>query len=155
MNLESVLRSEIHKAIAALFNQQVDNFQLQPTNQEFEGSHTVVCFPLTKLSKKSPEETARLIGEYLVTNSGIINRFNVVKGFLNLVVDDTTWMKVFTSIYDSSTYGTLSSNGNEIMVEYSSPNTNKPLHLGHLRNNFLGWSVAEIYKANGYNVHKV
>ena len=155
MNLESVLRSEIHKAIAALFNQQVDNFQLQPTNQEFEGSHTVVCFPLTKLSKKSPEETAKLIGEYLVANSGIINRFNVVKGFLNLVVDDTTWMKVFTSIYDSGTYGTLPSNGSEIMVEYSSPNTNKPLHLGHLRNNFLGWSVAEINKANGYNVHKV
>lgn len=155
MNLDSLLRSEIQKAIAALFNQLVDNFQLQPTNHEFEGSHTVVCFPLTKLSRKGPEETARLLGEYLVQHSGVISRFNVVKGFLNLVISDKAWIETFLSIYQQKNYGILPDNGQEIMVEYSSPNTNKPLHLGHLRNNFLGWSVAELYKANGYTVRKV
>src|SRR5688500_8905189 len=138
MNIDATLYLEIQKAIEALFNQQIDSFQLQPTNQEFKGSHTVVCFPLTKITKKSPEETAKLIGDYLITNSEVISRYNVVKGFLNLVVSDEAWIKVFSSIYTSKNYGTLPDNGKEIMIEYSSPNTNKPLHLGHLRNNFLG-----------------
>lgn len=155
MNLEQSLRSEIQKAITALFNAQVDQLQLQPTNQEFEGSHTLVCFPLTKVSKLKPEETAKAIGDYLVQHSGMVARYNVVKGFLNLVVADKTWAETFASIYANATYGQLPANGREIMVEYSSPNTNKPLHLGHLRNNFLGYSVAELYKANGYTVHKV
>lgn len=155
MNLEHSLRSEIQKAITALFNAPVDQVQLQPTNQEFEGSHTLVCFPLTRASKLKPEETAKAIGDYLVQHSGIVTRYNVVKGFLNLVVSDTTWAETFASIYANKNYGFLPANGKEIMVEYSSPNTNKPLHLGHLRNNFLGYSVAELYKANGYNVHKV
>jgi len=155
MNLDLTLRSEIQKAVAALFNQSIEAVQLQPTNQEFEGSHTVVCFPLTKLSRKGPEETARLIGEYLVQHSGMVSRFNVVKGFLNLVLSDRVWLDVFQSIFVHPHYGQLPDNGQEIMIEYSSPNTNKPLHLGHLRNNFLGYSVAEIYKANGYKVHKV
>jgi arginyl-tRNA synthetase len=155
MNLESTLRSEIQKAITALFGQAVDQLQLQPTNQEFEGSHTLVCFPLTKISKKNPEETAKAVGEYLVQNSEIVNKYNVVKGFLNLVVTDKAWAEVFATIYSNKNYGSLPSNGKEMMVEYSSPNTNKPLHLGHLRNNFLGYSVAEIYKANGNKVHKV
>jgi arginyl-tRNA synthetase len=155
MNLEQSLRSEIQKAITALFNVTVDQLQLQPTNQEFEGSHTLVCFPLTKVSKLKPEETAKVIGDYLVQHSGIVARYNVVKGFLNLVVTDKTWVETFASIYGNKNYGQLPANGKEIMVEYSSPNTNKPLHLGHLRNNFLGYSVAELYKANGYNVHKV
>ncbi len=155
MNLDIQLRSEIQKAVTALFSQTVEQLQIQPTNQEFEGSHTLVCFPLAKISKKGPEETARLIGEYLVANSGVVSRFNVVKGFLNLVIADKIWVDVFQSIFSSKDFGTLPSNGKEIMVEYSSPNTNKPLHLGHLRNNFLGYSVAEIYKALGYTVHKV
>jgi arginyl-tRNA synthetase len=155
MNLDSTLRTEIQKALTALFNQTVEAVQLQPTNQEFEGSHTLVCFPLTKLSRKGPEETARLVGDYLVQHSGIVSRFNVVKGFLNLVLSDRVWLDVFQSIFVHPNYGQLPSNGEEIMIEYSSPNTNKPLHLGHLRNNFLGYSVAEIYKANGYKVHKV
>lgn len=155
MNLDLTLRTEIQRAVSALFNQHVEQVQLQPTNKEFEGSHTVVCFPLTKVSKKGPEETAKLMGEYLVVNSGIVTRFNVVKGFLNLVISDATWVKVFESIFNNQNVGALLSNGKEMMVEYSSPNTNKPLHLGHLRNNFLGWSVAEIYKACGYTVHKV
>ena len=155
MNLDLLLRSEIQKAVAALFNQQVDTFQLQPTNQEFEGSHTLVCFPLTKISKKNPEETAKAVGEFLISNSGFVSRYNVVKGFLNLVLSDKVWIDTLQSIFSNPAFGQLPANGREIMVEYSSPNTNKPLHLGHLRNNFLGWSVAEIHKANGYKVHKV
>ena len=155
MNLDLALRTEIQKAVSVLFNQSLEHLQVQPTNQEFEGSHTLVCFPLAKLSKKGPEETAKLIGEYLVTKSGLVSRYNVVKGFLNLVITDRVWMDVFRSVYADKNYGMLPANGDEIMVEYSSPNTNKPLHLGHLRNNFLGYAVAEIYKALGYKVHKV
>jgi arginyl-tRNA synthetase len=155
MNLEQSLRSEIQKAITALFSVSVDQLQLQPTNQEFEGSHTLVCFPLTKVSKLKPEETAQTIGTYLVEHAEIVSRFNVVKGFLNLVVTDKAWAEVFASIYANKNYGSLPDNGKEMMIEYSSPNTNKPLHLGHLRNNFLGYSVAELYHAAGYTVHKV
>ncbi len=155
MNLDLTLRAEIQKAITALFNQSVEQVQVQPTNVEFEGSHTLVCFPLTKLSKKSPEETGKMIGEYLQTNSGLVSKYNVVKGFLNLSISDAVWAQVFESIYSNSSFGQLPDNGKEMMVEYSSPNTNKPLHLGHLRNNFLGYSVAEIYKALGYKIHKV
>ncbi len=155
MNLDLTLRTEIQKAVTALFNQQIEQLQLQPTNAEFEGSHTLVCFPIAKISKKGPEETARLIGEYLQSNSGIVSRFNVVKGFLNIVISDAVWVQVFESIYSDPSFGITTPTGREIMVEYSSPNTNKPLHLGHLRNNFLGYSVAEIYNALGYHVHKV
>lgn len=155
MNLDLTIRAEIQKSISVLFNQHLDNPQLQPTNKEFEGSHTLVCFPLVKISRKGPEETARLIGDNMVANSGIVSRYNVVKGFLNLVIVDTVWLEVFRSIYADKKFGERPSNGKEIMVEYSSPNTNKPLHLGHLRNNFLGWSVAQIYKSVGYKVHKV
>jgi len=155
MNLESSLRSEIEHALNSLFGTIPDTIQIQPTNREFEGSHTLVCFPLTRLSGKNPPDTAALIGEHLVHNSGLITRYNVIKGFLNLVLNDGAWIEVLSSIYNNSAYGELPSNGAEIMIEFSSPNTNKPLHLGHLRNNFLGWSVSEIYKANGYVVHKV
>ena len=155
MNLDLILRSEIQKAISALFGQAVEQLQLQPTNQEFEGSHTLVCFPIAKISKKGPEETAKLIGEYLLKHSGLVSQYNVVKGFLNLVISDETWRKVFQRILKESDFGVVPPTGKEIMVEYSSPNTNKPLHLGHLRNNFLGFSVAEIFKASGYKVHKV
>ncbi|MEK6783735.1 MAG: arginine--tRNA ligase [Bacteroidota bacterium] len=155
MNLDLALRSEIQKTVITLFNQSVEQFQLQPTNAEFEGSHTLVCFPLTKISKKGPEETAKLIGEYLVSHSETVSRYNVVKGFLNLIVYDRVWAEVLRSVYSQRKFGELPFQEKEIMVEYSSPNTNKPLHLGHLRNNFLGYSVAEIYRANGYKVHKV
>ncbi len=155
MNLDLQLREEVQKAAAHLFGQAPDGLQIQPTNQEFEGSHTLVCFPLTRLSRKSPEETARLVGEHLQEHSSLVNRFNVVKGFLNLVLHDHVWVSLFSSIANRSDFGQLPSNGEEVMIEYSSPNTNKPLHLGHLRNNFLGWSVSEIFKANGYTVHKV
>lgn len=155
MNLDLQLKSEIQKAITALFNQSVEQVQVQPTNAEFEGSHTLVCFPITKISRKSPEETAKMIGEYLQAHSGLVSKYNVVKGFLNLTIIDAVWAHVFADIYADHSFNQLASNGKEMMVEYSSPNTNKPLHLGHLRNNFLGYSVAEIYKALGYAVHKV
>src|SRR5271163_2026582 len=125
MNLDIQLRNEIQKAVTALFNQSVEQLQIQPTNQEFEGSHTLVCFPLAKISKKGPEETARLIGDHLVANSGLVSRFNMVKGFLNLVIADKVWVEVFQSIFEDKNFGSLPSNGKEIMVEYSSPNTNK------------------------------
>ncbi|GIL22588.1 MAG: arginine--tRNA ligase [Bacteroidota bacterium] len=155
MNIDIELRKAIQEAIEKLLNQPVTQLQLQPTNAEFEGSHTLVCFPLTRISKLKPEETGTAIGNYLVQHSGIVTRFNVVKGFLNLVISDSVWAKVFESIYTNPNYGVTPATGKELMVEYSSPNTNKPLHLGHLRNNFLGYSVAEIFKATGYTVHKV
>lgn len=157
MNIEQSLTEHIAKAFQELFDTKVSSqeLSLQPTRKEFEGSHTFVCFPYARISKKSPEQTGMAIGQYLVENSEIVTDYNVVKGFLNLVLTDKLWVDTFKEIWAADNFGFQSSNGKEVMVEYSSPNTNKPLHLGHLRNNFLGWSVAEILKANGYNVHKV
>lgn len=155
MTIDSTLRADIQQAVFSLFGQQAEQLQIQPTNREFQGSHTLVCFPLTRLTKKKPEETATAIGEYLVANSALVKDFNVVKGFLNLTLKDSVWVGILLDIAANPEYGQLPARGEEVMIEYSSPNTNKPLHLGHLRNNFLGWSVSEIYKANGYTVHKV
>lgn len=155
MNLDQLLRKEIQEAVVSLFGQQVDNLQLQPTNQEFEGTHTLVCFSLAKISRKNPEETAKAVGAWLVERGAHVERYNVVKGFLNLVLRDSVWISVFAGIFGNPRYGELPANGQEIMIEYSSPNTNKPLHLGHLRNNFLGFSVAQIYQAIGYKVDRV
>lgn len=157
MNIEQTLQQDISKAFKELFQAELkpEEISLQPTRKEFEGSHTFVCFPYARLSKKNPEETGKAIGEYLKEHSEIVADFNVVKGFLNILLNDSTWVEVFTSILNTENYGSFPSNGKEVMIEYSSPNTNKPLHLGHLRNNFLGWSVAEILKANGNKVHKV
>jgi arginyl-tRNA synthetase len=155
MNLESLLRGEIEQAITALFGKTPESIQLQPTNPEFEGSHTLVCFPLSRLSGKKPAETATRIGDYLVAHSSVVSRYQVVKGFLNLTLHDHAWIATLEAIHSDPNYGIQPPSGEEIMVEFSSPNTNKPLHLGHLRNNFLGWSVSEILTANGYKVHKV
>lgn len=157
MNIEKSLQQDISKAFTTLFQAELkaEEIALQPTRKEFEGSHTFVCFPYARLSKKNPEETGKLLGTHLVEHSQLVEDFNVVKGFLNLVLNDTTWVGTFKDILNAENFGFHPANGKEVMIEYSSPNTNKPLHLGHLRNNFLGWSVAEILKANGYNVHKV
>lgn len=157
MNIEQPLLQHISKAFETLFQADVkaSDLSLQPTRKEFDGSHTFVCFPYARISKKNPEETGKAIGEYLKAECNLVADYNVVKGFLNIVLSDETWASVFKDIYHAENYGFQPANGKEVMVEYSSPNTNKPLHLGHLRNNFLGWSVAEILKANGNKVHKV
>lgn len=157
MNIEQTLQQDISKAFKELFQAELkaEEVSLQPTRKEFEGSHTFVCFPYARLSKMNPEETGKAIGAFLKEHSALVDDFNVVKGFLNIVLSESTWIQVFTSILNAENYGTLPPTGKEVMIEYSSPNTNKPLHLGHLRNNFLGWSVAEILKANGHKVHKV
>lgn len=155
MNLDQHVRAEIEKAVEHLFGQRADNLQIQPTNKEFEGSHTLVCFPLLKLSKMKPEETGKTIGDYLISSGTLFSAYNVVKGFLNLTLHERVWAEVLQFIFANPRYGFSEPSGEEIMIEYSSPNTNKPLHLGHLRNNFLGYSVSEIYKAIGHSVHKV
>jgi len=157
MNIEQLLKELISSAFTALFenNLPTDEIALQPTRKEFAGTYTFVCFPYGKLSKKTPEETANAIGAFLVEKSNDVTAFNVVKGFLNLEIADHVWVALLKNISQAANYGQLQVSGKEIMVEYSSPNTNKPLHLGHLRNNFLGYSVAEIMKANGHKVYKV
>jgi arginyl-tRNA synthetase len=155
--IESALQQELSEAFMAEFGQKVpaDEISLQPTRREFDGTHTLVCFPYLKISKASPEQTAEKLGAWLKKHSSVVSHYNVVKGFLNLSLKNATWMRILDEMIPDQTYGSFPANHLEVMIEYSSPNTNKPLHLGHLRNNFLGWSVAEILKANGYKVHKV
>ena len=129
--------------------------QTQATRKEFEGDITLVTFPLLKTSKKSPEETAKQIGEYICQNYKEIECYNVVKGFLNLKFSNAYWQGVIKEIYNANDYGQLPATGKTIMIEFSSPNTNKPLHLGHIRNNLLGWSVSRLLEANGHNVMRV
>ncbi|KLT65345.1 arginine--tRNA ligase [Pedobacter sp. BMA] len=149
--------TEAQKAIFELYNEEVAEsvINIQETRKEFEGQATIVVFPFTKISKKSPEQTATEIGEYLVTNVENITGFNVVKGFLNLSIAESYFLKQFNEQVLSPDFGVYPSNGKKVMVEYSSPNTNKPLHLGHVRNNLLGYSVSELLKAYGYDVVKV
>jgi arginyl-tRNA synthetase len=157
MNIDSILKTSFSKAFKELFDYKIEpaDIKLQPTNREFEGSHTFIVFPYLKITKKRPEETAELLGSFLKGSSGIVSSYNVVKGFLNLVINDRTWLESFEFDYITPSWEQVKANKQKIMVEYSSPNTNKPLHLGHLRNNFLGYSVSEILKANGNHVEKV
>jgi len=156
MNIDSILRTSISEAFKELFNHEIQaaEIKLQPTIKEFEGSHTFIVFPFLKITKKRPEETAELLGSFLKESSGIVSAFNVVKGFLNLVIDDKTWLESFNFDFNTPPWKQIGKNDQRVMVEYSSPNTNKPLHLGHLRNNFLGYSISEILKASGNNVTK-
>lgn len=152
------LDSELNSLFKELFSQNVDEnlIQLQKTKKEFEGEVTLVVFPLLRISKKSPEETANIIGEALKEQSTLVEDFNVVKGFLNLSISRTYWQQFFEGIFPNNFFGFEAQNSQgRVMVEYSSPNTNKPLHLGHLRNNFLGDSVSRILKAAGKEVIKV
>lgn len=150
------LHQAIIKAFDELFSAQIlDNqINLEQTKKEFAGHVTFVVFPFIRFTKKSPEETANLIGEFLKANCNEVADFNVIKGFLNIVLSDDYWLKVFSEEITNSSFGQLPANQEIVMVEYSSPNTNKPLHLGHVRNNLLGFSVAEILKAAGYEVIK-
>ena len=158
MNLEEKLKSAVAEAIEKLYNQKPDEKRItfQKTSKDFEGDITIVVFPFTSLSKKSPEQTANDIGAYLKENIAEVENFNVVKGFLNLVISSSYWLDFFNTATTKNNFGFAPANtGKTIMVEYASPNTNKPLHLGHVRNILLGYSVAEILKANGHKVLKV
>jgi arginyl-tRNA synthetase len=154
MNIEKTIQNHITAALKAEFDVEENNISLQPTKKDFEGSYTFVVFPYIKALRKSPLELGNVIGNYLVANSGVVSAFNVVQGFLNLSIADSAWVDLFTGIFKDKTFGQLPDKNETVMVEYSSPNTNKPLHLGHLRNNFLGFSVAQILSANGYKVIK-
>lgn len=158
MLIELIIRDQVVEAIAKLYNQQIEPslVQLQNTRKEFEGDITLVVFPFLRTSKKSPEQTATEIGTFLQENVAEVEKFNVVKGFLNLVISQDYWISVLNSAADQPSYGVVdvTDDSKLVMVEYSSPNTNKPLHLGHIRNNLLGFSLSEILKANGNKVVK-
>jgi arginyl-tRNA synthetase len=157
MSIVSTIQKNVTAALSALYNQPFSetDFKINQTKPEFEGDYTIVMFALVKSLKQSPDAIGNQLGEYLLnTYPELFSKFNIIKGFLNLSVTDTFWTDILQKNYANATYGKKEKNGKKVMVEYSSPNTNKPLHLGHLRNNFLGWSVAEIYKATGYEVIK-
>ena len=156
MTVSKILLPQIQKAIQDLFDITTDKVEFQLTRKEFEGDITMVIFPLLKLIKGNPIELGTKIGNYLIENVKEVERFNIVSGFLNIVISDSYYINFFKEIRNDQRFGFLSPIANEkaIMVEYSSPNTNKPLHLGHVRNNLLGYSVAEIIKASGKKVYK-
>lgn len=144
------------QAVKALYNADIlaNQIALQATRKEFEGQITIVTFPVTRFSRSSPEQTGKEIGAYLQQHIAEISDFNVIKGFLNIVLSDGYWVALLNETIVAPEFGIFPANGKKLMVEYSSPNTNKPLHLGHIRNNLLGYSVAEILKAYGYEVIK-
>jgi len=151
------IQSAVSKQIEQLFQLHIEPSAIlvNETKPEFEGDYTVVLFALVKSLKKAPEALGKELGEKLVAeNNNLFTGYNVIKGFLNLTLSTQYWLQFLQTNFANPSYGQKSPNGQRVMVEYSSPNTNKPLHLGHLRNNFLGWSIAEIYKINGYDVVK-
>ena len=154
MNLQNTLSEKVKQAISQLYNASLESVEFQSTRKEFEGDITVVVFPMLRIVKGSPVQIGEAIGEYLVANVDVVIRFNVVKGFLNLVFSDTYFVDFFNSVSDFSNFGKQTGTNETYMVEYSSPNTNKPLHLGHVRNILLGYSVAEILKASGKKAYK-
>jgi arginyl-tRNA synthetase len=158
MNIENKIAVSVINGLKSLYGQEVSaaQVQLQKTKKEFEGHLTLVVFPFLKLSKKKPEETAQEIGEYLLANDSSISAFNVIKGFLNLTIASSCWIELLNSVHGEKQYGIIpvTENSPLVMIEYSSPNTNKPLHLGHVRNNLLGHALANIMMANGNKVVK-
>ena len=158
MNIEALISKAAGEAVKALYGMEPTEkmLQLQKTRSEFEGNLTLVVFPFTKAAKKSPEQTAQEIGDYLTAHCPAVEKFNVVKGFLNLSIGDGAWLQLLEAIDGDEQFGTKSAHEDSplVMIEYSSPNTNKPLHLGHVRNNLLGWSLAKIMEANGNRVVK-
>ena len=155
--LEEVLRQLFIKSFSTLYGQEppVQQVNFQKTRPEFEGDMTIVVFPFVKLAGRNPEQLANEMGAEMIKESDMIAKFNVVKGFLNLLISDKFWMDFFKANHENREFGRKPVSGKNVVVEYSSPNTNKPLHLGHIRNNLLGWSVSEIMKANGKRVVRV
>ena len=158
MNLEVTIQSVVAQSVKTLYNVDVETnqIQIQKTKKEFEGDITVVVFPFVKAARKSPEGAGQEIGEFIVKNNPVVSAFNVIKGFLNLSIDKSYWIETLNAIHANVSFGKLTpdADADTMMIEYSSPNTNKPLHLGHIRNNLLGFSIAEIQKANGWKVVK-
>ena len=156
MSLQEILKPSIQKAIQTIFETPIEKIEFQATRKDFEGDITMVIFPLLKIIKGNPVDIGTKIGTYLVENVTEVEKFNVVAGFLNIVISDDFYIKFFNGIQSNDQFGFVAAAANEkaVMVEYSSPNTNKPLHLGHVRNNLLGYSVAEIIKASGKKVYK-
>ena len=155
MNIEQHISGVVKAAVDALYGEVADSqIQIQKTRKEFEGDYTLVVFPLVKMARKAPEAVATEIGEKIVASAEEFSSFNVIKGFLNLSLNGSFWKERFAEIATNERFGEAEPTGRNIMIEYSSPNTNKPLHLGHIRNNLLGYSVAQILKANGHNVIK-
>lgn len=155
MKTEDFISEAVVRAVEALYGPLGgEQLQIQKTRKEFEGDYTLVTFPLLRRSRKSPEATANEIGDYLTANVPEIKAYNVIKGFLNLSLDSAFWSARFAEIVADEAFGQAAPTGRTVMIEYSSPNTNKPLHLGHIRNNLLGYSVAQILKANGHKVIK-
>ena len=154
LSIEATLKKEIEQAIQSAFRTEPEDIVLQPTKKEFEGTYTFVTFGLTKLLRRAPAQIGQAIGDYLVDSSSVVSDFNVVQGFLNLSIKAEAWLDVLEEIYRNEAFGIFPANGQSVMVEFSSPNTNKPLHLGHLRNICLGDSVSRILAANGYGVIK-
>ena len=154
MYIQKIIRDNIKTALNEIFQFNTDNIELQQTKKEFKGDVTLVVFPMVKELKSSPKEIAEKIGDYLIANSSVVS-YNIVSGFLNLSIADEHYFSFFNSVKEDSEYGFSDTISDEaVMVEYSSPNTNKPLHLGHIRNNLLGYSMSEIYKASGKKVYK-
>ena len=153
MNIELSLKKAIQEALLALYETK-EEVVLQPTKKDFEGNYTYVVFPLVKSFRKNPAEIGNNIGQFVQENNDFVSSFNVVQGFLNIVLTNDVWIGTLNTILTDNSFGTFPTNGKSVMVEFSSPNTNKPLHLGHLRNDFLGESVASILKAGGYEVAK-
>ena len=158
MSIDNIISSAVSEALKALYGADVAASSIVPqtTRKEFEGNLTVVVFPYLKASKKAPEATAQEIGEYLVAHCDAVKAFNVVKGFLNIVIEPKFWLNVLEHVSETPDYGFRAETPESelVMIEYSSPNTNKPLHLGHVRNNLLGFSLSRILAANGYKVVK-
>ncbi len=154
MDIQEDLSKTIQRAIAELYQQDMGEVTLQPTKKEFEGIYTFVTFPLTKALRQAPAQIGQSIGGWLVDNSNLVSSFNVVQGFLNLSIADTAWLGLLGEMVSQPDYGAGTKRGQSVMVEFSSPNTNKPLHLGHLRNIFLGDSVSRILDFGGYDVTK-
>ncbi len=155
MSLSELLKPHIQHAVQSLFGVELEKVEFQETRKDFEGDITLVVFPLLKLIKGNPVQIGMDIGNYLVTNVDIVSKFNVVQGFLNIVIDDAYYLKSFGDIFQKENYGLATATEEKaVMVEYASPNTNKPLHLGHVRNVLLGYSVAQILKAAGKKVYK-
>lgn len=157
MDIVSIIQQGVIKAVKELYDTDIgiEQITMNSTRKEFKGDYTVVVFPFTRIAKKKPEEIGNDLGAFLVREVAQVEQFNVIKGFLNLSISNAFWMDFLQGIYDKTDFGQHPTNGKKVMVEFSSPNTNKPLHLGHIRNILIGWASYKIYKAAGYDVVRV